>query len=159
MQSVSSNSISFVDESLDKTSLREQEENLKNVSESLQNNLSKTEERKENLEIKSPNITDCESPVGETSSEKKGISTSESGESISVSECNGHSSPVKEESVTENMGLMCKDNTENAICDENKMDQSPEEPTDEQEIPSTLGAEGEQGNGDASTNTGMSFSE
>ncbi|XP_052779952.1 LOW QUALITY PROTEIN: SRSF protein kinase 1-like [Mya arenaria] len=81
---------------LDKASLREQKENLKNSSESLQNNL---DDRKKNLEIKDPAVPELESPSVETT---KGISTSTSGDSISVSvsestQCNGHDSPIKEE--------------------------------------------------------------
>ena len=60
---------------------------------------SKCTNKKESLEIKDPSITDLESPSVETT---KGISTSTSGDSISVSvsestQCNGHESPVKED--------------------------------------------------------------
>lgn len=137
-------------ESIDKASIREEEENLKNSAESLQNN---QEASKENMDTKNPTITEIESPSVETT---KGISTSTSGDSISVSECNGHVSPVKE--VVEDVSS--KDAV-NIDCDENSMDQGGEEieledGKSEQVVDVDNLKVEEQGHGDASmTNTGI----
>ncbi|KAL4226553.1 SRSF protein kinase 2 [Mactra antiquata] len=114
---------------IDKSSIREQEENLKNSSESLQNNLGKIVDQKENLDMKNPNITDCESPTVETT---KGISTSTSGDSlsVSVSECNGHNSPSKEECTSvETSGVVDNNESVTANCDDTVMDQGTDDPT------------------------------
>ena len=135
-------------ESIDKASIREEEENLKNSSESLQNN---QDGKKEKMDVKNSTITDIESPSVETT---KGISTSTSGDSISVSECNGHVSPVKEEtdSSSHTAGV------NSVVCDENSMDQGVEE-TDGVKSDQVVDVESlmgeEKGHGDGSlTNTG-----
>lgn len=78
--------------------------------------------------MKNPNITDCESPTVETT---KGISTSTSGDSlsVSVSECNGHNSPSKEESASVQSGHVDSNECVNANCDDTVMDQGGEDPT------------------------------
>ncbi|KAH3819608.1 hypothetical protein DPMN_121347 [Dreissena polymorpha] len=110
-------------EALDKATVLEQ--NLKNSSESLQNN--KIDKK---VEINGPTITELESPSVDTS---KGISTSTSGDSISVSvsvseTCNGHESPVKEETSpvepVEAKGAVKSER--GVICDENSVDQERE---------------------------------
>lgn len=145
-------------DTLDKSSLREQEENLKNSSESLPNNVCKIVDQKENLDLKNPTtITDCESPTVETS---KGISTSTSGDSISVSvsECNGHDSPVKETaSVT--AGNIDNDVSVTNNCDDNVMDQESDERGQSQEDREQDCADDDQekGDGDASSMNDVIF--
>lgn len=141
-------SVIIILESIDKASIREEEENLKNSSESLQNNQNGS---KENMDTKNPTISELESPSVDTT---KGISTSTSGDSISVSECNGHVSPVKEEASDSSKTAV---NTESA-CDENSMDQGEAEEGKGGQVLAVedyLGDE-EKGCGDASmTNTSM----
>lgn len=112
-------------EAMDKTNVLE--ENRKNSSESLQKNKI---DKKVDLEINGATITELESPSVDTS---KGISTSTSGDSISVSvsvseTCNGHESPVKEETLpVEPAETKAAAKSERGvICDENSMDQERE---------------------------------
>lgn len=105
------------------------------------------------MDVKNPTITDIESPSVETT---KGISTSTSGDSISVSECNGHVSPVKEEQTDSSQTAT---NNER-VCDDNSMDQGVEDIDEEGKADQVVGVESlgaeEKGHGDASTtNTSM----
>ncbi|XP_053377977.1 SRSF protein kinase 3-like isoform X2 [Mercenaria mercenaria] len=144
-------------DTLDKSSLREQEENLKNSSESLQNNVCKIVDQKENLDMKNPNITDCESPTVETS---KGISTSTSGDSlsVSVSECNGHDSPVKETASVE-AGTVDNEVSVTTNCDDNVMDQESDGRSQGNEETEQDAPDGDQekGDGDASSMNDVVF--
>ena len=140
----------FFSEESSKNNSMEEAENLKNTAESLQNNLDKTEECKENKDIISPNIKQCElSPTGEG----KTLNTSDSGEFANViSECNGGcESPVKEEEASPDSGSI-DSKTINSACDENTMDESPTEPAPEGDQAQV--EEDEQGNDDADVNTG-----
>lgn len=137
-------------DALDKSNIREQEENLKNSSESLPNNVCKIVDQKENLDTKNPTITDCESPTVETT---KGISTSTSGDSISVSvsECNGHDSPVKEETTSVSTGQVDNEECVSGNCDDNLMDQGSEGRGRDETRHEALDGEQEKGDGDASS--------
>ena len=142
--------IIFFSEESSKNNSMEEAENLKNTAESLQNNLDKTEECKENKDIISPNIKQCElSPTGEG----KTLNTSDSGEFANViSECNGGcESPVKEEEASPDSGSI-DSKTINSACDENTMDESPTEPAPEGDQAQV--EDEEQGNDDADVNTG-----
>ena len=145
-----SEDILYFSEESSKNNALEEVENLKNAAESLQNNLDKTEECKENKDIMTPNIKECEpSPDGDG----KTLNTSDSGEFSNnvISECNGGcESPVKEEASPVDGSIDLK--TINSACDENNMDESPTEPAPEGN--QELVEEDEQGNGDADVNTG-----
>lgn len=99
--------------------------------------------------MKNPTITDCESPTVETS---KGISTSTSGDSISVSECNGHDSPVKETASVQ-AGSIDNEVSVTTNCDDNVMDQESDERGQCQEDRDQDGVDDdpEKGSGDASS--------
>lgn len=124
---------------------------MKNSAESLPNNVCKIDQ-KENLDMKNPTITDCESPTVETT---KGISTSTSGDSISVSvsECNGHDSEVKENSASVQTGHVDNEVCVTANCDDNLMDQDTDERSqvNNETRQDTLDVDQEKGDGDATS--------